>query len=344
MSRLRERLRTLPKTELHLHALGAVRPSTIVDLARAKGLPLVERAERGAAEGFRFLHLSDFVEFFVGLFDLATAPAEFERIAYEVLADAAALGVRYAEVRWTPTSHVARGATVDGMWAGLEAGRKAAERLHGMHARWIVDFPRGLGSAVADEAAAAAVATRDRGTVALDVAGDERAVAADPRFVPAFRRARDAGLAVLAHAGEGAGPESVRGALDLYGSARIGHGTRSVEDPALVRRLARERVTLEVCPTSNVALGVVPSVATHPVRALLAAGVPVAVSSDDPTLFATDVVREHEVLHAEAGVPLATLGRCAAASFDAAFLPPGEREDLLGAAKREALAWADAAR
>ncbi len=134
----------------------------------------------------------------------------------------------------------------------------------------------------------------------------------------------------------------MRDALDLYGAVRIGHGTRSAEDPALLRRLAAERVVLEVCPTSNVALGVVASVAAHPVRAFLEAGIPVAVSSDDPTLFSTDLLCEHERLHLEAGLSLATLARCAAASFDAACLPAAARAELLGDARREALTWAEA--
>jgi adenosine deaminase len=340
---LRERLRALPKAELHLHALGALRPSTVVELARHQDAPLLAVAERGAAEGYRFAHLAQFVEFFVGLFGLVTAPAEFERVTYEILEDAARQGVRYAELRWTPTSHVARGATVDGMFDGLEAGRRAAERAHGIVARWIVDFPRGLPLEIAEKAADIAVANRSRGIVALDVAGDESAVAADPRFAPVFARARRAGLAATAHAGEGAGAESVRGALDLYRAVRIGHGTRSHEDADLVRRLAREGVTLEVCPTSNEALKVVASVAEHPVRGYLEAGVPVVVSSDDPSLFGTDLVREYERLHLEAGVPLATLGRCAALSLERALLPADERAELLGSAHREALAWAEAA-
>jgi aminodeoxyfutalosine deaminase len=339
---LRERLVALPKAELHLHALGALRPATVVDLARHQDAPILAAAERGAAEGYRFAHLSQFVDFFVGLFGLVTAPAEFERVTYEVLEDAAAHGVRYAELRWTPTSHVARGATVEGMWDGLEAGRRAAERAHGIVARWIVDFPRSLPVEVASAAAGIAIATRARGTVALDVSGDERAVAGDPRFAPVFARARKAGLGAVAHAGEGAGAESVRAALDLYGATRIGHGTRSVEDEALVRRLAAEDVPLEVCPTSNEALGVVRSVAEHPVRAFLAAGVPVVVSSDDPSLFGTDLPREYERLHLEAGVPLEALGRCAALSFDRALLPAGERREILGPWRERAVAWSGA--
>lgn len=336
---LRARLVRLPKTELHLHALGALRPATVVDLARRKDAPVLAAAERGAAEGYAFENLSTFVDFFVGLFGLVTTPAEFERVAYELLEDAARLGVRYVEVRWTPVSHTTRGATVDGMWAGLEAARAAAERRYGLVARWIVDFPRSLPLEVAEAACGIAIATRDRGTVALDISGDERAVAADPKFAPVFARARRAGLAALAHAGEGAGPGSVVGALDAYGAVRIGHGTRAVEDPALVDRLARGTVPLEVCPTSNERLGVVRSVAAHPVAEFVRRGVPVVVSSDDPSLFGTDVVHEHARLHREAGLSLATLGRLAAASFDHALLPADQRRDVLADARRDALAW-----
>jgi aminodeoxyfutalosine deaminase len=340
---LRERLRALPKTELHLHALGALRPATLVEWARRDGSPLLPSAESLlAGRGLPFSRLSEFVDFFIGLFGLVRTPADFERATYEALEDAALHGVRYAELRWTPTSHVARGATVDGMFAGLEAGRRAAEARHGVLARWIVDFPRSLALSVAEEAVSIAIATRDRGTVAVDVSGDESAVGADPSFAPLFRRARESGLAVTAHAGEGAGPESVRGSLDLYGASRVGHGTRAVEDRDVVERLARERVCVEVCPTSNVALGVVRSVAEHPVRAFLEAGVAVAVSSDDPTLFGTDVVAEHERLHREAGIPLAVLGGLAAESFRHAFVRDPEARARLAQASAEARRWAEA--
>jgi adenosine deaminase len=343
---LRARLTRLPKTELHLHVLGALRPATLLELARRRNSPLVPAAERGAAEGYAFDHLPAFVEFFVGLFPLLSTGEDFERATFEVLEDAACRGVRYAELRWTPTSHVARGADEEAMFAGIASGSRAAEGVHGIVARHVVDFPRGLGPDVAAAATALALRRRGQGVVALDVAGDERAVAADPRFAPLFARARAGGLHALAHAGEGAGPESVAASLDLYGARRIGHGTRSVEDPALVARLAREGIVLEVCPTSNEALKVVPSVALHPVRDLLRAGVRCVVSSDDPTLFGTDVVREHERLHAETGIGLATLGRMAATGFDAALLEPGpsgeEARVRLAAWRDEALAWAAA--
>jgi adenosine deaminase len=320
-----------------------MRPSTAADLARARGAPVLAAAERAAAQGWRFASLPEFVEAFVGLFPLVREPAEFERVAAEALEDLAAAGVRYAEVRLTPTSHLARGATLDGMWAGLEAARRWAARERGVEARWVVDFPRGLPVEVAEAACAVALATRDRGTVGFDVAGDERAVPEHPAWEALFARARKGGLGVLAHAGEAAGPASVAAALDRWGAVRIGHGTRAAEDPSLVARLARGRVPLEVCPTSNEALGVVRSVADHPVVGFLAAGVPLVVASDDPALFGTDCAREHLRLHREAGIPLATLGRLAEASFRHALLPEEERAERFADARRAARAWAAAA-
>jgi aminodeoxyfutalosine deaminase len=340
---LREALVRLPKTELHLHALGALRPATVVDLARAKNARILPQAERGAAEGYEFPDLSRFVSFFIGLFELVLTREDFERVTFEILEDAARLGVRYAEVRWTPVSHIARGADEQAMFEGIEAGRLAAEKAHGVLSRSIVDFPRSLSLATAEKALAIAVRQRVRGVTALDISGDERSVAADPRFAPIFAEAQRSGLHATAHAGEGAGALSIRGALDFYGAERIGHGTRLYEDDDLIDRLVHERIPLEVCPTSNEALKVVARVADHPVHDYLARGVTCLVSSDDPSLFGTDIVREYERLHLEARLPLATLQAMAAAGFDHPFLEDGptgrETRAQLMAFQAEARAW-----
>lgn len=340
---LREALRRLPKTELHLHALGALRPATVVELARARGARILPVAERGLAEGYRFPDLSRFVAFFIGLFELVRTRDEFARVTFEILEDAARLGVRYAEVRWTPVSHIVRGADEQAMFEGIEAGRADAERAHGILSRSIVDFPRSLSLDTATQALGIAVRQRVRGVTALDISGDERAVAADPRFAPIFAEALRNGLHATAHAGEGAGATSIRGALDFYGAERIGHGTRLYEDDALIERLVHEQVPLEVCPTSNEALHVVRSVADHPVHDYLARGVACVISSDDPSLFGTDIVREYERLHLEAHLPLATLRTLAAAGFDHPFLEDGptgrETRARLKAFQAEAQAW-----
>lgn len=339
-----ESLRTLPKTELHLHLLGALRPGTVVELARRVGSPVLPTAERALADGgYAFSDLPAFVEFFIGLFELLVRPEDVERATFEVLEDAAHAGVRWAELRITPTSHLSRGAEEVPFFEGLAAGRRMAKEAHGIESRLIVDFPRTLPLAVAEIAVEVALRQRRRGVTGLDVAGDEHAVAIDPVFASVYETARAGGLHLSAHAGEAAGPESVSGALDVYGARRIGHGTRSIEDPKLVERLAREGVVLEVCVSSNVALGVVPSVAAHPLRAFLDAGVRCVPSTDDPTLFGTDAAAEYARLHEEAGIGVRELARLAADGFAAAFVEPGAEGDptreQLDAWRRDALAW-----
>ncbi len=340
---LREALRRLPKTELHLHALGALRPATVVELARAKNARILPLAERGAAQGYSFGDLSRFVSFFIGLFELVKTREEFARVTYEILEDAAAGGVRYAEIRWTPVSHIARGADEEAMFEGIEAGRLAADKALGIVSRSIVDFPRSLSLATAEKALAIAVRQRVRGVTGLDISGDERAVAADPRFAPVFAEAARAGLHATAHAGEGAGALSIRGALDFFGAERIGHGTRAYEDDELIDRLVHEAIPLEICPTSNEALKVVRRVADHPIHDYLARGVPCVISTDDPSLFGTDIVREYERLHLEAKLPLEMLRLMAALGFDHPFLEDGptgrETRARLAAFQAEALDW-----
>ncbi len=312
-----------PKADLHLHAMGAMRPATIVALARRHDAPILAAAERGADEGFHFPDLPRFVEFFIGLFGLVVDRASFERITFEVLEDAAADGVRHVEMRFTPTSHLHRGADEKAMFDGILAGRRAAEAATGITSRLVIDFPRSLPLEVAEQNLRVALAHRDAGVVGLDIAGDEAAVACPQAFAPVFREARRAGLHVTAHAGEAAGPSSVRDAVRRYGAHRIGHGTRAAEDTGLLRRLADAGVVLEVCPSSNVALGVVASVAEHPVRHFLDAGVPCVVATDDPTLFATSLSREYQRLRDEAGLADDELRRMARRSFEAAFVESG---------------------
>ncbi len=330
---MRETLRRLPKPELHLHVLGALRPATIVELARRADAPLLPLAERALEEGYAFENLAAFVAFFIGLFPLVVEKEDFARVTYEALEDAARAGARHVEMRWSAWSHLSRGVDEEAMFEGVAAGRREAERALDVTSRVVLTFPRTLPDAVAETTLAVALRRRTSGVVGLDIAGDETATAADPRFASVFRRARRGGLGGTAHAGEGAGWASVRDALDLYGVRRIGHGTRAAESPALLARLAEEGVVLEVCPTSNVALGVVGCLADHPLPLFLASGIPCTLSTDDPTLFATDLLREHERLHVEAGVSVAGLARMAATGFRAAF----EGEGRAGATLRERL-------
>ena len=274
-------LATLPKAELHVHLEGAMRIVTVRELADRGRTP----APSGlVGEDWRFADLDDFIAQYTATCALLTEPEDFRRIAYEFCEDEARNGVRYAEVVFSPSNHAPRlgddwfGPT-EAVLDGLEAGR----RDFGVTARVAPDIVRDAGLDMAERSLEVALKYAGRGVVALNAAGSERSPVAP--FGPFFRRAKDAGLRSVPHAGEWGGPRNVWETLEHCMPDRIGHGVRSVEDPSLVAHLAEEGIPLEVSPVSNLATGVYASLAEHPFRVLRDAGVTVTLNSDDPPMF-----------------------------------------------------------
>jgi adenosine deaminase len=181
---------------------------------------------------------------------------------------------------------------------------------------------------LADFITSMAIDGRWDGVVALGLAGTEAGYPPEP-FEPWFDRARAAGLHSAPHAGETAGPESIWGALKALGAERLGHGVRAIEDPALVAYLVQHQITLEVCPTSNVLLGIYPSLAEHPLAKLHAAGVRVTVNTDTPALFGTTLAQEAALLITDFGLSEAATRRILRTAFQVSFLPAVERDVLL---------------
>jgi adenosine deaminase len=283
-------LALLPKAELHVHLEGAIRIATVQELAELAGRPV----PTGLAGGrWRFTDFDDFISQYVATCALLAEPEDFRRIAYEFCEDEARNGVRYAEVVFSPSNHAPRlgddwFAPIEAVLDGLEAGR----RDFGVTVRITPDIVRDAGLDLAERSLEVALKYAGRGVVALNAAGTERSAIAP--FGPLFRRAKDAGLRSVPHAGEWAGPRSVWETLEHLLPDRIGHGVRSSEDPALVEHLAAIGMPLEISPVSNVATGVYPSLAAHPFRVLSDAGVTVTLNSDDPPMFGawlTDVYR-----------------------------------------------------
>jgi len=274
-------LATLPKAELHVHLEGAMRIVTVRELADRGRTP----APSGlVGEDWRFAGFDDFIAQYTATCALLTEPEDFRRIAYEFCEDEARNGVRYAEVVFSPSNHAPRlgddwfGPT-EAVLDGLEAGR----RDFGVTARVAPDIVRDAGLDMAERSLEVALKYAGRGVVALNAAGSERSPVAP--FGPFFRRAKDAGLRSVPHAGEWGGPRNVWETLEHCMPDRIGHGVRSVEDPSLVAHLAEEGIPLEVSPVSNLATGVYASLAEHPFRVLRDAGVTVTLNSDDPPMF-----------------------------------------------------------
>jgi adenosine deaminase len=283
-------LLTLPKVHLHVHLEGSMRPTTVVELAERHGVELPEGLREGRY-GFRdFTHF--IAEWVAGLRCLER-PADIRRIAYEFCEDQAADGVRYAEVSFSLPEHSVRSGDWDGPILAVLEGFEAGRRDLGIVCRPYVDVVRGVGMELSRMAMESAVRHRDDGVFAVGLGGDERHAAAD--YAHLFRHATDRGLRSLPHAGETAGPSSIRSALDDLRADRIGHGIRCLEDRALVERLRNEGIALDVSLTSNVMTRVVGSIETHPLPRLIDAGLLVTLNADDPSMFHAPLSGEFEL-------------------------------------------------
>ena len=260
-------------------------------------------------------------------------PADFELVTYELGSELAEQGVRYAEVTFTPGPEVYCGPR-ETFFDGLTVGRKRVRRELGVELRWIFDIPRRTVTLhpdipLADFITDCAINGRQDGVIALGLAGTELGYPPEP-FEPWFDRARAAGLHSVPHAGETAGPASIWGALRVLGAERLGHGVRAVEDPSLLAYLVEHRIPLEVCPTSNIALGVYPSLSEHPLRELVDAGAVVTINTDTPAIFGITLTAEAELLCSAFGLSDEAAEQVLQNAVDASFLSAEERTALTG--------------
>jgi aminodeoxyfutalosine deaminase len=233
---------------------------------------------------------------------------DFRQVVVSYAEEAAAHGAVYIEGIFTPAERVLGGASWDEVFTGFCDGASEAAETHGVEVRLTPDIPRSFSLDAALETVKYAIKYRDRGVVAVGLGGQEAAYGPEP-FEPAFRIAKDGGLGSVPHAGEVAGVDSIRGAIDGLQADRIRHGVRAVEDPGLLRELAAREIVCDVCPVSNLRTRVYDSLASHALPAMRAAGVLCSISTDDPAMFDTDLTREYEAA--------AALGCDAEAAFQA---------------------------
>lgn len=321
-----EFLLRMPKVELHVHLEGSMRPAVLLDLARRNGVALPADDEAGLARWFRFRDFEHFVQVYLTCSKVLRSPEDFKLLAADFLAEQARQNVVYTEAHFTIGTHLTNGVNGDEVLAALEEAIREGEERLGVRLRLIPDIVRNV-PALADRTLEWALAGRGRGVIALGLSGSEARFPSEP-FRDCFATAAREGLHCVAHAGEHAGPASIRSVLDVCTAERIGHGVRAIEDPDLVAELARRGIPLEVCPSSNVCLGVVPDLAHHPFERLARAGCRVTVNSDDGPLFDTTLTDEYLRLHRTFGYSPAALGDLAVAGLRATFLPEDERAAL----------------
>jgi len=329
MTTIEEFIAGLPKAELHVHHVGSASPRAVAELAaRHEGSTPVPADEAALAAYFTFRDFAHFIEVYLSVVDLIRDPDDVRTLTYEVARDLAGQQVRYAELTLTPYSSISRGIAAEAFCEAVEDARARAAADFGLELAWCFDIPGEAGVPAADVTLDAALRVRPDGLVSFGLGGPELGV---PRgqFAPHFAQARAAGLHSVPHAGESTGAPTVWDAIRDLGAERIGHGVHAVEDPALVRHLAERQIPLEVCPTSNVCTRSVPSLAEHPLPALVAAGVPVSINSDDPPMFSTTLDREYAVAAQLLDLDHAGVAELARASVRHSFLDAAGKRRIL---------------
>lgn len=321
----------IPKVELHCHVEGTVRSATVVELARKAGRPL---PVDDPALLYRYDSLDSFLAVFWLIQELLLTPDDWARIAYESLVDGAVHGLRYREMFFTPARHLADGQDLGAIVAGLTEGIERAEAETGVRCMLIADIDKAYGPAAGLELVERLAAMRRSGRAerVIGVGADSTELGVDMRtFAPAFRAAAKAGFRRTCHAGEavGVGPDNIRVALDDLGAERIDHGVAIVEDPALVTRLAAERIPLTVCPTSNVVIANrFRSLEEHPLREMRDAGLLVTINTDDPAMQDLDLGLEYRRVAAAYGWDATEMGRLAVEGIGSTWLDAPDRAAL----------------
>lgn len=324
----------MPKVELHLHLEGAIRPATLLALARRNGVDLPARDEAGVAQLFNYHNFHEFLTVFMVLTRSLTTGRDFEQVAYELGAHLAEQNVRYAEVMISPVQYHRRALDLDEVVQGAAAGFARAAREYRVRVGLVFDYGRQFGVDLAWQLLESAIRNMKHGVVGWSIGGDEINYPPEP-FADIFAAARRAGLQVMAHAGEVAGPASVWGAVEALGVRRIGHGIRSIDDPALLAYLRTRHIVLDVCPTSNVRTGAVPALGAHPLRRLFDAGVLLTVNTDDPVFFGTTLCDEYRLAARQFGFTASHLAQMTLTGARAAFLPETDRLALANELEQE---------
>ncbi|HEY9333842.1 MAG TPA: adenosine deaminase [Kribbella sp.] len=324
-----EFLAGLPKAELHVHHVGSASPRIVSELAaRHPGSP-VPADPALLTEYFKFSDFAHFIDIYLSVVELIKTPEDVRLLTYEIAREMAGQqNLRYAELTVTPYTSVIRGIAAEAFCEAIEDARIAAEKDFGLVLRWIFDISGEDGVPGADETLRIATKVRPEGLVGFGLGGPEIGVPR-PQFQPHFEAAVAAGLHSVPHAGETTGPQTIWDAVRFLKAERIGHGTSTMQDPALVDYLGEHRIPLEVSPTSNIATRAVASYDVHPLRAMVDAGLVVTINSDDPPMFGTDLTNEYAVAARLLDLDEAGVGELAKTAVRVSFAEDSVKSALL---------------
>jgi len=328
----------LPKTDLHVHLDGSLRLATILDLAEKGGIALPaetpEELARAMHIGENTGSLVEYLKAFEITLRVMQDEASLYRIAYELAEDAAQENVRYMEVRYSPMLHTREGLHATTVVEAVLAGLSDAQEDHHIQSNVIICGIRNISPESSLEMAQLAVAYKNRGVVAFDLAGAEYDYPAK-HHLDAFQLVRDNNINVTIHAGEAYGPTSIHQAIHVCGAHRIGHGCRLREDGDLLHYLNDHRIPLEACPSSNVQTGAVRDLASHPLKLYLDLGLRVTVNTDNRLITDTTVSRELWLCHTQMGLALPDIKRMLLHGTKAAFLPFHRKQEMVRRATKQ---------
>jgi adenosine deaminase len=331
--------RALPKVDLHRHLEGTLRLDTMLDIARQHGitipadiLRLSSLVQMQEQEKYTF---QNFLSKFNTLRLFYRSPDVIHRITREAVEDAARDNIRYLELRFTPValSRAERFPLHDVIDWVMSSAQDAAQK-YGVTVKMIASVNRHEINELAEQVAWLAVEHKDRGLIAMDLAGNEAEFKSEP-FYGVFKEAKQSGLHITIHAGEWGPAENIREAVEELGAERIGHGVRVLEDDYVTQLLKERNTAFEVCVTSNYQSGVVPALEAHPLKEMIDRGLNVTINTDDPSISRITLSHEYYLAAEELGLGDAGLKQRIIAAGQAAFLPNAEKETLVASLKKE---------
>jgi adenosine deaminase len=327
MNDLQSLISALPKCELHIHIEGSLEPELMFALARRNKIRLPFESVEAVRRAYQFAQLQDFLDIYYQGMSVLITEQDFFDLAWAYLERAKADNVRHVEMFFDPQGHTGRGIAFETVVNGLHRACGEATTRLGIDASLIMCFLRHLDEADAEATLDAALGHKGR-IIGIGLDSSERGHPPS-KFKNVFRRARDAGFHLFAHAGEEGPPAYVWEALDVLGVERIDHGNRSLEDDVLVKRLARDRLPLTVCPLSNLKLQVVTDLKQHPLRRMLQSGLTVMLNSDDPAYFGGYVNDNYRAMQISLGLNADEIIGLARNGFVAAMMAPEKRKAAL---------------
>jgi adenosine deaminase len=325
---IREAVASLPKAELHVHLEGAIRPTTFLRLAKQNNIEIALSDESGIADYFKFRDFEHFMQLFGESTYVLARPEDFLIITEELGLDAAANGIRYMEVTFTPGTHFRfKGLPFDEVMGAVAAGARMAKEQTGIEMRFILDHVRGFPIADCMQTAEWCVEGQNAGVVGMGLGGYEPGRPAS-MYTEVINWLKGQGVAFVPHAGEAEGPAGIWDALQ-FDPPRLGHGFRSIEDPELIAELCRRGVVLELCLTSNVCTGVVRDLRSHPLRKLWSAGLALTLNTDDPTMFNTTLNNEYLIAARVFGFDLSELAWMSLTAVNGSLVGKQTKDKLL---------------